>query len=125
MDAGAGRGRLRRDRRRPARISPGSPCVEHGLKTSPSPTILRRARVLAVSAEVAEIELLEGPLAGETVAGVYFQHLGDPPAAGEEVAANTVGLEMGLGTGGVAVLLPSQDGSTRAPINENHFVKLP
>jgi hypothetical protein len=99
--------------------------VERSLKNSPSPPILRRARVLAASAELAEIELLEGPLAGETVAGVYYQHLGEPPAAGEEVVANTVGLEMGLGTGDVAVILPSQNGSTRAPINEDHFVKLP
>ncbi|MCA1688749.1 MAG: DUF3866 family protein [Actinobacteria bacterium] len=99
--------------------------MERSLSNPPSPPILRRARVLAVSAELAEIELLEGPLAGETVAGVFYRHLGTSPAAGEEVAANTLGLEMGLGTGGVAVILPSQDGSTHAPINENHFVKLP
>jgi hypothetical protein len=96
--------------------------VEHSLKNAP---VLRRARVLAISAELAEIELLEGPLAGESVPGVFYGHLGARPAPGEEVAANTVGLEMRLGTGGVAVILPSADGSARAPINENHFVKLP
>jgi hypothetical protein len=33
---------------------------------------------------------------------------------------------MGLGTGGVAVILPSPDGSVHAPINDEHyFVKLP
>jgi hypothetical protein len=93
--------------------------VEHSLK---NPPVLRRARVLAVSADLAEIELLEGPLAGETVPGVF---LGLAPATGEEVAANTVGLEMGLGTGGVAVILPSPEGSVRAPSNDDHFVKLP
>jgi hypothetical protein len=96
--------------------------VERSLR---NPPVLRRARVLAVSAELAEIELLEGPLAGQTVPGVFYRHLGTPPAAGEEVAANTLGLEMDLGTGGVAVILPPHGGSTRAPINENHFVKLP
>jgi hypothetical protein len=96
--------------------------VEPGLKDR---AVLRRARVLAVSAELAELELLEGPLAGETVPGVFYRHLGAPPAAGEEVVANTVGLEMGLGTGGVAVIVPSPDGLVRAPGNDDHFVKLP
>jgi hypothetical protein len=99
--------------------------VEHRLKHPPSPPILRRARVLAVSAELARIELLEGPLAGETVPGLFYRDLGAPPVAGEEVAANTVGLEMGLGTGGVAVIAPPLDGSADAPANEDHFVKLP
>ena len=100
--------------------------MEHSLKKkSPFLPVLRRARVLAVSADRAEIELLEGPLAGETVPGVFYRRLGAPPAVGEEVAANTVGLEMGLGTGGVAVILPSPDGLGYAPTNEDHFVKLP
>jgi hypothetical protein len=98
--------------------------VECSLKNPASPPVLRRARVLAVSADLAEIELLEGPLAGKTVPGAFYQHLGDPPAVGEEVAANTVGLEMGLGTGGVAVILPSAAGIP-LPVNEDHFVKLP
>jgi Protein of unknown function (DUF3866) len=96
--------------------------VEHGLKNLP---VLRRARVLAISDELAEIDLLEGPLAGETVRGVFYRHLGDPPATGEEIVANTLGLEMGLGTGGVAVILPQPDGFLSSPINDDHFVKLP
>ena len=32
---------------------------------------------------------------------------------------------MGLGTGGVAVIAPSPDGSVRVPSNDDHFVKLP
>lgn len=89
------------------------------------PPVLRRARVLAVSAELAQIELLEGPLAGKTVPGVFYRHLGAAPAEGEEVVTNTLGLEMGLGTGGVAVIFPSRDESTCSPANEHHFVKLP
>ena len=96
--------------------------MERGLKNQP---VLRRARVLSVSEELAEIELLEGPLAGETVPGLFYRHLGVPPATGEEVVANTVGLEMDLGTGGVAVIVPSPDGAARAPANDDHFVKFP
>ena len=99
--------------------------MEHRLKHPPSPPVLRRARVLAVSAELAHVKLLEGPLAGETVPGLFYLDLGPPPVAGEEVAVNTVGLEMTLGTGGVAVIVPSLDGSAEAPANEDHFVKLP
>jgi uncharacterized protein DUF3866 len=98
--------------------------VECSLRGRPSSPVLRRARVLAVSAGIAEIELLEGPLAGKTVPGVFYRQLGDPPVEGEEVAANTVGLEMGLGTGGVALILPSSAGSETLA-NEDHFVKLP
>jgi hypothetical protein len=96
--------------------------VERSLKNQP---VLRRARVLSVSEDLAEIELLEGPLAGEVVPGVFYRHLGTPPVAGEEVVANTVGMEMDLGTGGVAVIVPPATGSARAPANEDHFVKLP
>lgn len=100
--------------------------MEPGLRSQPSPPVLRRARVLAVSARdsLAEILLLDGPLAGERVPGVFYRELGDPPVEGEEVAANTVGLEMGLGTGGVAVIVPSA-GAGAVPANANHFVKLP
>jgi hypothetical protein len=80
--------------------------------------------VLAVSADSAEVELLEGPLAGRTVPAAFYRRLGDPPTVGGEVAANTVGLEMGLGTGGIAVVLPSA-AEASVPANANHFVKLP
>lgn len=100
--------------------------MEPGLRDQPSPPVLRRARVLAVSARdsLAEILLLDGPLAGERVPGVFYRELGDPPVEGEEVAANTVGLEMGLGTGGVAVIMPFA-AADAVPANANHFVKLP
>ena len=89
------------------------------------PPVLRRARVLAVSEDLAQIELLEGPLAGERVRGVFYRHLGVPPAKGQEIVANTLGLEMGLGTGGIAVVLPQADGSVSSPTNDDHFVTLP
>ena len=98
--------------------------MEPGLTGRPSPPVFRRARVLAVSEDLAEIELLEGPLVGETVPGIFYRELGDPPVEGEEVAANTVGLEMRLGTGGVALILPQAAGAA-LPANEDHFVKLP
>lgn len=84
---------------------------------------MRRARVISVSEEQAELELLDGPLAGRSAAGLFYRDLGPAPSPGEMVMANTVGLEMGLGTGGVAIIMPSSDGEV--PRNEDHFVKLP
>ena len=98
-----------------------APLLEPGLTSRP---VLRRARVLAVSARLAEVEILEGPLEGGSVPAIFYPELGDPPREEEEVTVNTVGLEMGLGTGGVAVVLPKASGAG-TPANENHFVKLP
>lgn len=89
---------------------------------------LRRARVLEVTQkdETAirmTIELLEGPLRSELIEGIFYPQLGLVPQTGETVTANTLGLEMELGTGGFAIVLPNAGG--QAPPNENHFVKLP
>lgn len=70
-----------------------------------------------------EIEVLAGPLQGSVVPAVFYPEMGAAPAPGAAVVANTVGLEMKLGTGGVAIILPSEGGEV--PENENHFVKLP
>ena len=69
------------------------------------------------------LRVLDGPLRGAEVEGIFYRRLGEPPAAGEIVAANTLGLEMDLGTGGVAIVSPRSGGEP--PQNENHFVKLP
>lgn len=71
----------------------------------------------------ARIEILDGSLAGEIHQAVFYPALGPAPTPEDSVLANTVGLEMGLGTGGVAVILPSAGGET--PVNADHFVKLP
>lgn len=67
--------------------------------------------------------MLDGPLAERIAEGLFYRRLGPAPSPGEIVMANTVGLEMGLGTGGVAIIMPSSGGD--APENEDHFVKLP
>lgn len=87
--------------------------------------VLRRARVIAAPADshVVELELREGPLAGEVHPGVVYPELGAVPKLGDTVVANTAGIEMALGTGGVAFVLPASGGE--APVNEDHFVKLP
>ncbi|HET7477988.1 MAG TPA: DUF3866 family protein [Rubrobacteraceae bacterium] len=69
------------------------------------------------------IEILDGPLSGEVHRGVFYPEMGAAPGPGNEVIVNTVGLEMDLGTGGFAVILPSAGGE--APRNEDHFVKMP
>lgn len=88
--------------------------------------MLRRALALGEPGGdgLLEVEVLEGPLAGWRVAAVCYPRLGAPPRRGEEVLANTLGLEMGLGTGGLAVLVPS-GGAGEVPENRDHFVKLP
>jgi hypothetical protein len=91
-------------------------------------TGLRRARVLRAEGEHSgaaafTLEILEGSLAGRQVPGLSYRELGPPPEPGETVLANTAGPEMGLGTGGVALILP-RDGS-ELPENRDHFTKLP
>lgn len=75
--------------------------------------------------EVVEVglEVLGGPLEGTEIAGICYRQLGRVPDAGEVVTVNTLGMEMGLGTGGVAFVLPET--GVEAPLNEDHFVKLP
>lgn len=87
-------------------------------------TAIRRAEVVSVDVEghTVSLRILEGPLAGEERPGVFYPELGETPSVGEVVAANTVGIEMGLGTGGAAFVLPGNGGGV--PENRNHFVKL-
>ena len=93
--------------------------------------ILRHARIISVirdgpDATKLDLEVLEGPLRGRLISGLLYGEHVHPPETGETVTANTVGLEMGLGTGGVAPVLPmASDADSAAPENENHFVKLP
>ncbi|MBA2374557.1 MAG: DUF3866 family protein [Rubrobacter sp.] len=86
---------------------------------------IRRAEVLSVDGEGgrASLRILDGPLAGEACPGVFYPEFGGAPEAGDAVLANTVGVEMRLGTGGAAFILPGAGGG--APENRNHFVKLP
>ena len=65
--------------------------------------------------------MLGGPLAGSVFPGKLYE--GSEPQPGTVVTVNTLGIEMGLGTGGVAIVLPEPGGEP--PANENHFVKLP
>lgn len=87
--------------------------------------VLRRARVVSEpgASGTVELDLLEGPLAGEVHPGVVYSELGAVPNTGDTVVVNTAGIEMGFGTGGVAFVLPSSGGE--APTNDDHFVKLP
>lgn len=70
-----------------------------------------------------ELEPLEGPLSEDKVEGIFYRAYGKAPQVGEICLANTLGPEMGLGTGGVAIVVPRSGGE--APENRNHFVKLP
>lgn len=72
--------------------------------------------------------MLEGPLSGEEFDAVLYSAFdaGDEAGVGGEVVVNTVGVEMGLGTGGVVFVTPGPEaGANDAPVNRDHFVKLP
>ena len=69
------------------------------------------------------VELLEGPLLGRDLPALCA--FDPPPEPGDEVVVNLLGPEMGLGTGGVAVVLPDRAPAAPVPPNEDHFVKLP
>lgn len=93
--------------------------------------ILRPARIISAAQDASEatkldLEILEGPLRGRRIAGLMYGEYSRLTETGETVTANTVGLEMDLGTGGVAPVLPvASNANSDAPGNENHFVKLP
>ena len=91
------------------------------------PLILRRARVTEAGKGHLWVEILEGPLLGHDLPA--FSALGPGRQAGyeagDEVVVNLLGPEMGLGTGGVAFMVPERDPASRAPGNQDHFVKLP
>lgn len=72
------------------------------------------------------VEPLEGPLRGHDLPALCDPGSGRAGhAVGDEVVVNLLGPEMGLGTGGVAFVLPAESRGAEAPANEDHFVKLP
>lgn len=73
------------------------------------------------------VEPLEGPLRGHDLPALCAFAPGREAGheVGDEVVINLLGPEMGLGTGGVAVVLPTGSRGVDAPPNDNHFVKLP
>ncbi len=79
--------------------------------------------MLEASGQRLRVELLEGPLLGHGVPALSL--FGRAPATGDEVLVNLLGPEMGLGTGGVAFVLPMREPDAAIPENEDHFVKLP
>ncbi|WP_119068057.1 DUF3866 family protein [Rubrobacter indicoceani] len=97
---------------------------------------LRRAvvtgRLDADGASTGRVRLLGGPLAGGEFGAVLYPQFsaggfGEDPgiAVGQEVLVNTLGVEMGLGTGGVVFVVPEADAEVGPIPNNDHFVKLP
>lgn len=91
------------------------------------PLALRRARVIEAGRLYLRVEPLEGPLAGTSLPALDAFGPSDEAAyeVGEEVIVNLLGPEMGLGTVGVAFVLPRVSSATSVPENEDHFVNLP
>lgn len=81
-------------------------------------------RAVVTGREPLRVRLLGGPNAGEVYVAVCPPEFGSEPEVGREVAVNTVGVEMELGTGGAVFILP-EPGDSECPENDDHFVKLP
>ena len=77
------------------------------------------------------VEILEGPLLGRDLPALCALGSGREAAheaaheVGDEVVVNLLGPETGLGTGGVALVLPTGSSGTTVPPGDNPFVKLP
>lgn len=91
-----------------------------------SGAVLRRAEVLGggEGSGGLRVRLTQGPLAGETFFACAYPEFGPEPQVGEVVLVNALGVEMGLGTGGVVFLVPGRS-TGEAERNRDHFVKLP
>ena len=83
--------------------------------------------MLAAGGHTLRVQPLEGPLLGHDLPALCAFGPGDKAGfeAGDEVVVNLLGPEMGLGTGGVAFVLPVPDPGASVPENLDHFVKLP
>lgn len=67
---------------------------------------------------------LQIALAGEKIEGIAFPAMCGPLDVGDRVVVNTTGIELGLGTGGVAFVLWNLDGPGYVELGEGHIVKL-
>jgi Protein of unknown function (DUF3866) len=82
------------------------------------------AKVTEVTEERPDLVRLTVATPDGTLAAVGFPAMLGPVAPGDRVIVNTTGIELGLGTGGVAFVLWSLDGAGPEGPGEGHIVKL-
>lgn len=82
---------------------------------------LARARVLAVLDERAGLTRLSVEINATTATALCFHAFGPAPAVGDEVTVNTTAVDLGLGTGGAHLIVPSVPTHAELP---GHAMKL-
>ena len=81
------------------------------------------AKVVEVLEEGSEIVRFTVETSGETFEAVGFPSMLGSVQPGDRVVVNTTGIELGLGTGGVAFVLWNLDGPGATDVGEGHIMK--
>lgn len=84
----------------------------------------REAKLLEVTERRADLVRARVSLPDGEVEAVGFPEMLGPLAPGDRVVINTTGIELGLGTGGVAFVLWNLDGEMPDPQLEGHIMKM-
>ena len=84
----------------------------------------REAKVVEVLEARPDLVRARVALPNGEVEAVGFPEMLGPLGAGDRVVVNTTGIELGLGTGGVAFVLWNLDGESPAPQLDGHIMKL-
>jgi hypothetical protein len=84
----------------------------------------REAKVLEVTERRADLVRARVALPDSEVEAVGFPEMLGPLAPGDRVVVNTTGIELGLGTGGVAFVLWNLDGELPDAQLEGHIMKM-
>lgn len=84
----------------------------------------REAKILEITETLPDLIRVRVSLAGGEAEAVGFPSMLGAVRAGDRVVVNTTGLELQLGSGGVAFILWNLDGEPPEPRLEGHIVKL-
>ncbi|CAN5747734.1 DUF3866 family protein [soil metagenome] len=84
----------------------------------------RQARIVAVTELHRDLVSANVEVDGRTVPAAGFPHMLGSVAGGDRVVVNMTGIDLGLGTGGVAFILWNLDGPGLTEVREGHIIKL-
>jgi Protein of unknown function (DUF3866) len=82
------------------------------------------AKITEVLEERTDLVRVMAETSDQTLEAVGFPSMLGPVATGDRVVLNTTGIELGLGTGGVAFMLWNLDAGGPTAVGEGHIVKL-
>lgn len=84
----------------------------------------REAKIVEITDARQDLIRARVAISSEEVDAVGFPSMLGPLAAGDRVVVNTTGIELGLGTGGIAFILWNLDGEAPAPKLDGHIMKV-